>query len=1079
MIKRIAVSGIVQGVGYRPFVYALAMRMNIKGAVRNRSSYVEIFAEGDEERLVSFLHALKEEAPDQAVVMSVSERPATEEEVAEVLAEMEECSVGNPQMNFAGLRVECLQDEVAGREHRDLQDEAAGGDGQNISSPRLHGRDEAAGGDGQNVSSPRFHGFTIAQSVPEAGDIYVVPDIAICDKCRAELYDKGGRRYLHPFINCTDCGPRFSIMERFPYDRETTSMKAFQMCPECRKEYEDPGNRRHDAQPVCCNSCGPTYFLLGGQKEGAFVHSENNFTRPGILPADREESTVDQEADSADFERKAAAKEGGNLERKAAAKEGGNLERKAAAIEDVEEGTARKAAERAAIIRTREVLAWGGVAAVKGIGGFHLAVDATNEAAVQELRKRKGRPAKPFAVMMRDLATVKRFCEVSPEEEKLLTGSRKPIVILRKKMTAGNGSVAEQSGSAFLTGSATEQTDAGQGAERTAAASLAGQGAERTAAASLAGQGAERTAAASLAGQVTERTAAASLAGQATYEMNGIAEAVAPDCPTLGVMLPYAPIQLLLFDYDDEVVMPEALVMTSGNRSGAPIAKDDADAEEMLGGIADCILTNDRPIRTRCDDSIVQVLPEFGPVMLRRSRGYAPVPFLLTGADGSCNPEGAKADRTVAFALPGADESCNTEGAKADRPVAAGIHAAGGTDSSCIFAIGGELKNSFSFVKGGLLYPSAYIGDMGDARSLTALSESAKRFAELIDAEPAAVACDLHPGYRTKEYAQSLGLPVIEVQHHYAHIMACCLENGERGPVIGVAFDGTGYGTDGTIWGGEILLCDENNFTRLGHIAPFTQVGGDAAAREGWRIAVSMLSDISTSARSIAVDRLGLCSGREYDVVSAARAASLNVVTSTSAGRLFDAVAAILSVRRRSTYEGEAATQLEYAAERYSRRPGRKRDSAIRAAWQAFTEEADRKAGAARPGNAGTSGSSPERAARPAETCIVLPTGRLFSFIVDERLRGTDADELAYAFHLIFADLTAAAAIAAAEKTGIRKAALSGGTFQNGLFLSMVKRAMEAGKLTVLTHHLLPANDGGISAGQAVIAAAALRRNGD
>ncbi|WP_329887248.1 carbamoyltransferase HypF [Pseudoramibacter faecis] len=692
--------------------------------------------------------------------------------------------------------------------------------------------------DHQKVSdAPTYPTFDIVESEKTAGEIYISPDIAICDDCAAELADSANRRYQHPFINCTCCGPRLTILDALPYDRERTSMAAFPMCDTCAAEYHDPESRRYDAQPVCCNDCGPEVYVIGQNLKGG-----------------------------------------------------------------------------AAITAARRVIAGGGVVAVKGIGGFHLCCDATDQAAVMRLRQRKHRPAKPFAVMARDVAAAERECAIGKTQRIVLTGHQKPIALLPKKAS-----------------------------------------------------------------------------GRA-------AAAVAPGMPTLGLMLPYAPIQLLLFNYDDcgdAVAVPDLLVMTSGNVSGAPICRDDAEAAQELGDLCDLILSNDRPIRTRADDSVMDFL-DGAPYMVRRSRGYAPLPVMCS------------------------------------QPL-----------THQVLAVGGELKNTFCIGKGPLFYPSAYVGDLADVRTVAALKESIARMTALLEAAPEAVACDLHPRYESSRVAIGLGLPVAAVQHHHAHIAACLAENDAAGPVIGLAFDGTGYGPDHTIWGGEILIADCRGYERVGHVVPFNQVGGDASAREGWRIAVALLYDLTKDAGAAAACAadLGLCEAAAAKAQCAMIDRRMNTVTSTSAGRLFDGVSAMLSLCRQSTFEGEAAIALEFCAE----------------GWR---------------GDAPGLDDSP--LILQGSGGLLLNTPALVRRVRDGIAAGRPAAELAYGFHAGLAAQAAAACGKLRESRGLATVALSGGVFQNKLLTRLTRDALEARGFTVLVHHLVPPNDGGLALGQAVIAASRL-----
>ena len=712
-----------------------------------------------------------------------------------------------------------------------------------------------------------FTQFDIIESEKTKGEIFVSPDIAICDECKEEMFDPKNRRYLHPFINCTCCGPRLTILDSLPYDRERTSMKEFPMCPSCADEYHNPDTRRYDAQPVCCNDCGPEVYLIGREERG-----------------------------------------------------------------------------REAITYTRKTIASGGIVAIKGIGGFHLCCDATSEGAVQRLRKLKRRPVKPFAVMAQDLETVKEVCQVSEEQEKILSGHQKPILLLDKLINQPNK-------------------------------------------------------------QETE---------------GKLCESIAPGNPKVGVMLPYAPVQLLLFHYDDGIEMPKLLVMTSGNTSGAPICRDDHEAVEELSYLCDCILSHDRKIRIRADDSVMDFY-KGEPYMIRRSRGYAPLPFMV---------------------------STPWKGQ--------------------VIAAGGELKNTFCIGVDNRFYPSPYVGDLEDLRTVKALKETIGRLETLLEVQPEVVVCDLHPKYNSTVVAEELGLPVLKVQHHYAHILSCMAENDCEEKVIGVSFDGTGYGTDGTIWGGEILMADHQGFTRIGSIEPFVQVGGDVSAKEGWRIAVSLIwQNTGNMEKTLdTVQKLGLCTEQEAKVLVTMAQRKLNAVTSTSAGRLFDGVSAILGIRRASTFEGEASTALEFAAEAWRAQEIQKKNVDIRVKslkmW--MTEKKDI------PENPGTSASSTE------ERKFVLNTGDIVAHLVQEKLAGEDSGKLAYEFHRALAEQILAACEAAEQETGIKKVALSGGVFQNRLLLELVDDGLAERGFEVLKHSLIPPNDGGIALGQAAYGMAYVNR---
>ena len=699
---QIRVYGIVQGIGFRPFVSRLADELQLRGDVCNKGSYVEIHAQAEESVLDEFKRRLVSDAPAVSAIIRLD-----------------------------------------ASEIREIPDDSAG----------------EFVGDTEQVDRQRFR---IIKSMHEAGEIFVSPDLAICPACRRELLDPRDRRYLHPFINCTDCGPRLTILDGMPYDRIRTSMKKFPMCPECEWEYTHPETRRFHAQPVCCNDCGPSVYLYD----------------------------LREETDDCDSTRITLTEED----------EFGH-----------HRVTARKTASGLDAIRiARRIIREGGVIAVKGIGGFHLCCDAANDAAVSRLRSLKHRPMKPFAVMMRDMETVERECVVPEGAGKILDGVQKPILILDRR-TGGE-----------LTGNSDDKRKDTIPAED---------------------------------------------------NMPKISDLIAPDNDTVGVMLPYAPVQILLFNLPDDGEMTDTFVMTSGNPSGAPICRNDAQALEFLAPMCDAILSNDRDILLRADDSVMQWA--FGkPYMVRRSRGYSPLPF--TGPR----------------------------------------HFRG-----TVLAIGGELKNTFCLAKDELYYPSPYVGDLADLRSVRAMGQGIARMEELLEMQPELVVCDMHPRYNSTAYAEETGLPCMKIQHHYAHVLSCMAENGEKGRVIGISFDGTGYGTDGTIWGGEFLLSDPEKFERMGSIAPFRQAGGDLASTEGWRVALSLLLDVCGSEKEAGAeaDFLNLCSEQEKKAVFFMLRRNVNTVTSTSAGRLFDAVSAILGIRRISTFEGEASIALEMAAKSYLR----------------------------------------------------------------------------------------------------------------------------------------------------------------
>ena len=796
--RLIRIYGIVQGVGFRPFVSRLADRYGISGSVCNKGSYVEIIARAEEPVLSDFLHAIEVEAPERSAIVKVK-----------VMDSPVDISIDS--------------------------------------------------------------GFKIALSKHEEGQIFVSPDIATCPDCAKELFDKNDRRYLHPFINCTQCGPRLTILDSMPYDRVKTSMAGFPMCEACSDEYSDINSRRYHAQPVCCNDCGPELYTLVGRAS--------------------ESDVQDMGTDS---------------------------------------GRPEGAYGAAALLETRAVIRNGGIAAIKGIGGFHLCCDAANEAAVQRLRQLKARPMKPFAVMMRDLEVVGRECRLEPEMEPLLTGPQKPIILIPRRDDSA----------------APENADS----------------------------------------KITDFRIAAS---------------VAPDNPNLGVMLPYTPVHLLLFNYPDDEPISDVLVMTSGNPSGAPICMNDEEALKYLSPMCDIILSNSRDIRIRADDTVMAFYRS-KPYMIRRSRGYSPLPIV------------AKSE-----------------------------------SSHAVLGIGGELKNAFCLGDKGLFYPSPYIGDMADMRSVRALEAAATRMERLLEIQPDIIVGDMHPGYNTSEMARVIaereGVPVMEVQHHHAHMVSCMAENEYEGTALGVTFDGTGYGPDGTIWGGEFLLGDEKGYERVGSIAPFIHAGGDIASREGWRIAYSMISTaLGSEAANRIGETLGLGDEKGRQSIDFMLGNNINTVKSTSSGRLFDAVSAVLGIKSASTFEGEASMALQFAAERAEAQ------GISLAPYEGRLMNID-------------------------EEQFELSTDTLLMELAARSLADQDTDQLAYFFHKALADMIVIACCYQRTRCDVNVVALSGGVFQNLLLLRLVDDGLEREGFKVLKHGVVPTNDGGIALGQAAAGIAALR----
>lgn len=747
---RAHVSGLVQGVGFRPFVWREATARGLSGWVGNDAVGVVLEAEGAPEAVTSLLAALTR-PPPLARVDGVS---------SEVL----------PALGDAGFEV----------------------------------RGSATNG---------------------ARRALVSPDTATCADCSRELHDPADRRYRHPFVNCTSCGPRYTIVESVPYDRSRTTMAAFPLCGACRTEYDDPADRRFHAEPVCCPACGPRLRMVD---------------RSG------REAATDPIAGAA------------------------------------------------------QLLRGGGVLAVKGLGGYHLAVDAQREQAVAALRRRKHREERPFAIMVVDVDAARDLCEIGPEELRLLTSAARPIVILQRRRDAH------------------------------------------------------------------------------------VARSVAPGSPTLGLMLPYTPLHSLLLES-----WAGPLVLTSGNASDEPIAFDDGDAARRLTGIADAFLVHDRAIRTRVDDSVCKVV-RGRVVPIRRSRGYVPSPV----------------------ALP---DEC-------PEPV---------------LACGSALKNTFCLTRGRHAFVSHHIGDLDDYATSQSYVDGIAHLKGLLDVDPAVVAHDLHPDYPSTRYALDLpDVRLVAVQHHHAHIASCLADNGVGGPVIGVAFDGVGLGPDGTAWGGEFLVADLAGFTRVGHLAQVAMPGGDAAARQPWRMAAAHLDaayDGCPPAGLAVVQR----QGRRWEHVLSAARAGVNAPLTSSAGRLFDAVSSLLGVRDVVTYEGQAAIELEHVAD-----PTETGSYAIPV--------------------------SDDPVAR-------VQVAHLVRALADDLVDGTAVPVLAARFHNSLAGIVLDVCRRLRDLHHLSTVALSGGVFQNALLLRRCLDLLEADGFTVLTHRQVPPNDGGISLGQAAVATAALR----
>lgn len=824
------VTGVVQGVGYRPFVYNLARRLGISGWVRNASDGVWCLAEGEPDALLAFERALRAEAPPMAIVESV------------------------------------MAEEV----------------------------------DPEGAS-----GFVIVASRAEEGAMTLVsPDIATCDACRDELFDPADRRHRYPFINCTNCGPRFTIIDDVPYDRPMTTMRDFPMCPDCAAEYLDPADRRFHAQPDACFICGPRLYLNG--IDGS--------------PADWKWSAAVETSPRPHRSREA------------------ELLRSDAILE-----------------AASGLLRDGGILAIKGLGGFQLACDATNEHAVARLRDRKRRWGKPFAVMMPTLELASAYCEVSADESKLLTSPAAPIVLLRLR---GEGVASSAA--------ATAREGVGEGLGRSAATAREGVGGGRMRVPQPA-EGAGLFA-------VSRR----GLSEQAT-PADALAPSLAPGLAELGVMLPYTPLHHLLLS---AIGMP--LVMTSGNLSEEPIATGNAEALDRLGQIADAVLLHDREIRSRYDDSVARVVAS-GTELVRRARGFAPFPIRL--------PFRSDVD---------------------------------------ILALGPEQKNTVTLLSGEYAFVSQHIGDMENAETFAAFERTIELYERLFRVSPGIVAYDLHPEYLSTKHALALGLPAVGVQHHHAHVAGVAAEHGIDGPFIGVALDGTGYGTDGTIWGGEVLLATLGGFERLAHLSHMPMPGGAAAVRRPARMAVGALSAEGLLGHPGAEPLRARLAESEETTLLRMIERGVNSPLTSSMGRLFDAMAAICGVRDDARYEGQAAIELEAIA-----------DASAKGAYAFATTRG---------------------------TPTVIGSAPVLEAALDDLASGVAASTVSARFHRAVSDAIVGECVRAAETTGTRVVALAGGVLMNRLVMDGAYRGLSDAGLQPITHVRLPVNDGGVSFGQAVVA---------
>jgi hydrogenase maturation protein HypF len=780
------IQGIVQGVGFRPFVYKLASEHGLTGWVQNMAAGVLLEVQGANPMLSAFDDALNGSLPPLALITS-----------------------------HTSQNIPAIEDDDS---------------------------------------------FRILPSGDGESSIQIAPDSAICADCLRELFDPNNRRYRYPFITCTNCGPRYSIITGIPYDRPKTTMADFSLCPDCMREYESPLDRRFHAQPIACHVCGPKVSLM---------------KTPSPLP------------------NPPPLGEGVMLLHPA--------------------GGGPEGGGNAAVVKAIQLLKDGEILAIKGIGGYHLAVDACNHAAVRKLRERKKRDEKPFAVMASTLEAAHKLALLDDMEERLLISPEAPIVIVRKRHDT------------LLT------------------------------------------------------------------------TLIAPNNGWLGLMLPYAPLHHLLF-HDTLGSMPAttnleprtrltALVMTSGNISDEPIAFEDDDALQRLAGIADYFLIHDRPIHIRSDDSVIRVF-QGKPLFYRRSRGYAP--------------------RVVK--LPFTVEP--------------------------ILATGAELKSAACLADGDHAFLSQHIGDLQNDSTIDSFSHTVKHLSEMLQIKPSLIACDLHPDYISSRFAEDSGLPLVKVQHHHAHMASCMAENGLDGEVIGVVFDGTGYGPDGTVWGGEFLVGGYDGYRRAAHFKVAPLPGGDAAVREPWRMAMSYLHQAFGEAAFLMDHPVAhQLSAQDQGLFAMMLRSDINSPMTSSCGRLFDAVAALLNIRHKVSYDGQAAIELEALAETVL-------DVGSYSYKILFHKDA------------------------PAQID--------FSLMFPEILADIDADvhnsEIARRFHVTVASATTDICLYIADSTDLDRVILSGGVFQNRLLSEMIYTALTKQGLQVFTHRLVPPNDGGIALGQAAIA---------
>jgi hydrogenase maturation protein HypF len=851
----ITVRGVVQGVGFRPFVYNTARALALGGWVLNDADMVRIEVEGPQKSLDAFLDALRRRPPPQARVEAVEER------------EIPAAAVGGREAGPA---------------------------------------------------------FVIRSSESRASPRPTIPaDLATCDACLAEIFDPAQRRYRYPFTNCTHCGPRWSIIERLPYDRPRTAMAGFPMCPECRAEYENPADRRFHAQPIACPRCGPRLQLLDAKGQEVAVG---------------------------------------------------------------------EAAMTAAI----EALLAGQIVAIKGLGGFQLLVDATNAEAVARLRRRKHRPDRPFAVMLSTLDQARSYCRVSDEEARWLVSATSPIVLLRR---SGQCEAASESAGQWPVASGHSNP-------------------------------------------------------QSLIPNPSVVPGVAPGNPYLGVMLPYTPLHHLLM-----AALGRPIVCTSGNLSDEPMAVTIDDARRRLGSIADLLLTHDRPIVRPVDDSIVRVGPD-GAQVLRRARGFAPRPIRVSRPSGptpTILAVGGHLKNTVALLLGGrANDECgmmNDESKPAIHPSSFILH-----PSSSPFRPASPTprpqsarSNPQSLIPNPSSPPnvvlSAHVGDLDSVLSVEVFRRAIDDLVGFFEATPDAVACDLHPDYASTRHAEQLAarwdVPLVRVQHHHAHVAACMAERGLGGPVLGFSWDGTGYGPDGTVWGGEVLFCEGSQFRRVAHLRTFPLPGGDQAMHEPRRSALGLLFELF--GRGAAKHVAGWFRPAELEGLLSMLEGKVHSPRTSSIGRLFDAVAALCGLPPVISFEGQAAMSLEYLA-----------DEAVAEAYPIAIS------------NCGA-GVSPALSSQD-DCSTTIDWAPLIEGILADRAAGVPASRISARFHNALAAAAVAVAKAVEASHGRLPIVLTGGCFQNALLTARARAGLSAAGCSVYTHKQVPPGDGGIALGQAFVA---------